>query len=291
MQNAKKSQKLIRLIRILQESRRGEKRVFSQEAVSVFSRLGLTESQAKVYVAIAQAGAASAAEIAKTSAIARSDVYRVTPMLEEIGLIEKEIGVPIVFRAMPMQQALEVMTKRKTSEIAEIEADAKQALKKLGNNGSLTQTQESKLIITSEKKLFEKRMDIQVHEAQLSLEAIGTPEALKSMVYNQISDLKRAIKRGVIIRVITEKHYQPKAITKILEDLERNSLFKVKYLSTPVPVMISITDKKIVNIMMTPDELPCLCVSNHPILTISQGYFEAMWNAAESAIKISTKKP
>ena len=63
--------------------------------------LGLTLLQAKVYLALVQSGTLKVGTIAQVSKVARPDVYRTLQKLQDLGLIEKIITKPILFRATP----------------------------------------------------------------------------------------------------------------------------------------------------------------------------------------------
>ena len=69
-----------------------------EENAENLSGFGLTPTQAKVYLAIAQLGLASVSEVSKVAQVRREDVYRIMPKLEKIGLIEKILNKPTKMR-------------------------------------------------------------------------------------------------------------------------------------------------------------------------------------------------
>jgi sugar-specific transcriptional regulator TrmB len=90
-----------------------------QDEIKTLTQLGLTSCQARVYLVLANSGKASAKTISRSSMIAKPDIYRVIETLQEIGLVEKTLGTPALFNAVPIGQALDLLlardeTQRKT---------------------------------------------------------------------------------------------------------------------------------------------------------------------------------
>ena len=68
-----------------------------EEQISILEELGLTATQAKIYLSLAKSKSLTAHAIANIAKIARPDVYRILPMLEEAGLVERVIASPLNF--------------------------------------------------------------------------------------------------------------------------------------------------------------------------------------------------
>ncbi|PVX26841.1 MAG: hypothetical protein CW716_05175, partial [Candidatus Bathyarchaeum sp.] len=62
-----------------------------EEDIETLTWLGLTERQAKVYLALLQIGSSSAEAISKLSTVHRQEVYRLVARLQEMGLVETNI--------------------------------------------------------------------------------------------------------------------------------------------------------------------------------------------------------
>jgi len=59
------------------------------DVIKSLTNLGLTPTQAKIYLANLQTGQATAKAISQTSKIAREDIYRTLPSLQALGLTPK----------------------------------------------------------------------------------------------------------------------------------------------------------------------------------------------------------
>lgn len=77
-----------------------------EEHYQTFVNLGLTYLQAKVYVTLLKLGdvGAEVRKIASASAIARQDVYRILPALQKMGLVEKVVAIPTIYRPIPLEE-------------------------------------------------------------------------------------------------------------------------------------------------------------------------------------------
>jgi len=103
------------------------------------------------------------------------------------------------------------------------------------------------------------------------------------MLFNHIEEYKRAVKRGVKIRIITEKSEDGDLIQKTLQNITQNPLFAIKYLSQPVPVEIRINDGREVGVCLAMTGtvgVPSLLSTYPQLVKIVETYFETLWNGA-----------
>ena len=96
-----------------------------QEATQILNRLGLTSSQAKVYLTLLKLEQATAKTISNTSKVARQEVYRVLVELEENSLVERIIAVPTEFKPISIENGLSFLIGEKRKEISDIQKEAK----------------------------------------------------------------------------------------------------------------------------------------------------------------------
>lgn len=95
--------------------------IFHEEDAETLAAIGLTSTQAKVYLTLASLRQAKARTIYKNSGVPRQDIYRILTELEGKSLVEKIIAAPTEFRAIPLQDGLSVLLKHKAHEYKEIE--------------------------------------------------------------------------------------------------------------------------------------------------------------------------
>ena len=102
--------------------------------VEVLTDLGLTSTQARVYLALCKFGMLDTKQIAKCALISRQDVYRILQSLEKLGLVEKTISRPVRYKAVPADKGLPPLLKRKKKETVKLEIDFQVLLKNFKKN-------------------------------------------------------------------------------------------------------------------------------------------------------------
>jgi sugar-specific transcriptional regulator TrmB len=85
-------------------------------AIKNLRDLGLTYTQAKVYLAVLSESPCTFYRISKVSQVPRSEVYRETKYLEDAGLVEKSVSRPIIVNALPVEIALKNLVELKRGE-------------------------------------------------------------------------------------------------------------------------------------------------------------------------------
>ncbi|MCD6591484.1 MAG: TrmB family transcriptional regulator [Thaumarchaeota archaeon] len=94
--------------------------MIDQQLINALRRLGLTEYEARAYVAIIELGRAEASEIAKRSGVPRTRIYDILSRLEHNGLIQKiRESRPALYTAIPPERSLEPLRRRLFDEISQ----------------------------------------------------------------------------------------------------------------------------------------------------------------------------
>ncbi|RLG07587.1 MAG: hypothetical protein DRN59_00945 [Thaumarchaeota archaeon] len=91
-----------------------------QQLINALRRLGLTEYEAKAYIAIIELGQAEAFEIARRSGVPRTRIYDILSRLEHNGLIQRiRESRPALYTAIPPERSLEPLRRRLFEEISQ----------------------------------------------------------------------------------------------------------------------------------------------------------------------------
>ncbi len=256
--------------------------MFKEEyPIQTFVHLGLTNLQARVYMALVKIGAAgaNARKIASVSSIARQDVYRILPTLEKLGLVEKIIANPAVFKPISIETALSMLMQKKSEEYIEIQKGIEQIIQTFNVEKQPEASDDnSQFIITSERKLFLKKLRDDVAEAQTSIDIIYRKQRMATVTFTAVEELVKAMDRGVRIRAVTTREQDKPLDTNTQKLLNRES-FKIRYIPT-TPVGLVIIDGKEVNIRTTDASdkiVPSLWTNNRSVVRLAQIYFESMW--------------
>ena len=83
---------------------------------------------------LAKTGKSTIKDIAKTSKVARQDLYRIATQLLNMGLIEKLAGKPTKFEAIQVQEAIDMLVERRRKETALLEKESTEFLRIFAEN-------------------------------------------------------------------------------------------------------------------------------------------------------------
>ena len=149
-----------------------------QEAVDALEQLGLTEYEARCFVALTQIPHGTAKEVAKVADIPRSRVYETMDRLQNRGLVEVQKGEPQTFQSVPIDTAIRVLRKqyesyfdaaeRNLQQLEPVFKENQQAVWAISNNEQVTErvfdlvdsaTDEVLLIVLDERLLGDAILD------------------------------------------------------------------------------------------------------------------------------------
>lgn len=260
------------------------------EQIQALMDLGLSLLQAKIYLSLASFENAPIRTISKASNIAKQDIYRIMPALQKIGLVEKILGAPIRYQAIPLKAGIATLFQCKTKEYAELQNKTAQVLNTLQESNSVESDQdepkveEEQLLITSEITLLLKKLEKENRSAQKSIDTAGPWKDTKRALYNYLQwEFRKIMKKGVKIRFLTEEHENDQTMERTIKALEKNPLFRIRYVPAPIMLRTAIYDKKHVNVYLgasLDDSVPSLWSNNLRLVKIMDDYFEELWNSA-----------
>jgi len=173
-------------------------------STQTLEKLGLSKLQAKVYLAVVATQKASVAQIANLSKVARPDVYRILPTLEENGLVKKIIGSPTTYEATPLKQACEMLLETKKAEYNEIQHNTNYLINTFDLNAHLHSVNVGGFQIISSLKLLLETLAAENANAQKSIDLMGKWPNVRPVVFGCGQFFPNALKRGVKIRVIVD---------------------------------------------------------------------------------------
>lgn len=265
----------------------GQEAPKSNACVSSLMNLGLTHLQATIYVNLARLGIAGAHSIAKASNVYRSEAYRVMLSLEKLGLAEKVVSDPVMYRATPIREGLQLLIQNKTTELANMRREAAEALVSIqDSNLSMPPQQDPQFVICSSEKLFFKCFIDRYNTAKISIDSIANWRALSPALVGNHHELKKIVKRGVKMRMLTEKHKDEKLTNKIIQGLLKNPLFEIRYLPFPVQTNITVFDGAQVDFCVSSDvdaPVPSLWSNHSGFLKVINTYFDTIWAKSDDS--------
>ena len=269
-------------------------------AIRNLQDLGLTYTQARVYLAVLRRSPCTFSIISKLTGIARSEIYRETAHLEQAGLVEKSLGRPTIIKAMPVTIALQNLVEYKTKEyekqIENLDDSLNEFLRsnlpQIKRNQNLLQyEQDFSLFATKQAIIAKTKSMIEEAEAEICLRYLPRKIcSFLSLCEGQFIDILR---RKVNVRLLTTREEFDDGFTNMLKStmaIDKNTL-EVRYTSS-LPYGLTIIDKQQVLVETTIEdflsEKPMLWTNNHLALKMLNQNFNDSWLQSPQRIKLST---
>jgi sugar-specific transcriptional regulator TrmB len=247
------------------------------EDIETLTWLGLTERQARVYLALLQIGSSGAEAISRFSSVHRQEVYRVAARLQEMGLVETTLTSPTLFSAVPVENALEVMVNQKNKEFDEVRLRTKRIIKKFNQTDLqlLKPADKPYFTVVSGTDCFRK-MQNAIDGSRVSINLLVTFKRFCQSFSIQEDLIKRALENHVRLQVVTERPTPgsiPKWVVKAL--LEKPERFELRTLSGNVKTTVVIYD----NVR--------ICIAIDVLSDIARG--SQLWSNCESLVALSSE--
>jgi len=256
-----------------------------EEAVTILNDLGLTIMQAKAYMALAKSHFLTVAEISNLSKIQRTDLYSVLKDLEEKGLVEREIAHPIRYNAIPFQQGLDLLLKKKAESHVDLQkkvADLRHTLGKLPKQRSTIKS-ESRFIIVPRSRIINSIEDT-LEKTQKSVDLILSQLQFSKSFVLFFDKMEASYTREVKWRFIIEKPDGGRPFWDQIAHLKAKPSCQVRFLTTSPQTILGIYDRKEIFVFETPTEnidgSPALWSNNQSIVSIVTDYFDVLWLTA-----------
>ena len=253
--------------------------------VEVLTQLGLGLNEAKVFLSLLNLGPATAKTVSKDAGVAREIVYQTMVKLEEKGLIEVVLASPKKFRAIPMEEAIDLLLETKNRELAEIKAKTQTLLNDFKESQTSVLQWETQGCIYIPKSLVVKRIGEAINRAQKSIDLYITwRRFLQGMTNSFAENVKRALARNVKFRIVMEKPEETKALQDWMQLCKTTPNFQLKFILTHPRTVFGIYDQKEAFIVIDPkgslQESPAVWSNAHSMLSLVQDFFEILWLTA-----------
>jgi len=135
-----------------------------EDIIQALNNLGLTTQQAKVYLVLVRREKERVHDISKAAKIDRSNTYQAISQLQELGLIEKILGSPNTYQAVPIKDAISILLKKKEAQYFENKKEAKKIIRLMNKKDTAGTHKEAELKIVKKGKERELKDIIQAHK-------------------------------------------------------------------------------------------------------------------------------
>lgn len=259
-----------------------------EENAKILCDFGLTVNQAKVYVTIVKLGSAQVGEISKYSKVRREDIYRALPKLEEMGLIEKSLGAPVKIRALPLEEALDLLIKRRQDEASEkmskLNVSADEFLKqyRMGKPEAKFREEAPLFSMIPEKEPLSNKTATLIKNSTRQIDIIASRENLTHFLHMHSELLKKAIRSGATVRIVTERTREEDTVQKVIkqEISSAREAIDLRHIDS-LPGQYMIFDAKEALITTSTNggllEGACLYTKNSGLIELLQRNFGDIW--------------
>lgn len=261
--------------------------LFSEDDIQTLVKLGLTYTQAKIYLALLALGPVDVKKIAISTRIDRGEVYRQIETLQNNYLLEKILDNPLRFKSIDLTEAVKVLVQQKKRENAELNQRVKRLLKKRDDQEHTNYEGNYKIsIIPSD---YSKRQLPKRYEYLQKEEVWYTQIENVSFCLNLWDKtFKKAFARGIKLRAIAELNQPTKAALEFVNRYAKeNPNFSVKYDNPTLLTTFAIYDEKEMTMYIEKHKAfiesyrrPVLWTNNPILIQIFKHYFELRWKTA-----------
>jgi sugar-specific transcriptional regulator TrmB len=257
------------------------------KAVRALMELGLTNSQARVYYALAQSGNGSATDISRISKVTRQEIYHIMRELQKKELVQKRFGLPITWKATPFDDALTILLEERN----EHQNDLNKSIQEVLNNFRPKKKDERRceeLVILPAGRYLKDWAKKTIQETQKSWDSFAPLNFVyKTSLLDTEKCMLKALKRDVKFRKIffvDSDFERNKKMVLQLGPYSTHPNMNHRFVYTPSRLVGMVKDGKEAWILIQSQEetKPQILWSQNSIfLELVQSYFEMLWKQAQ----------
>jgi len=266
------------------------------EEFQVLTRLGLTLNEARVLMALYASENLTAKSVSKASGVAREIVYQIIPKLQKKGLVDELVTTPKTFKAVPLENVLEVLLQQRKQEDKELFSKAKEMVKRQQQNNVGIMNDDSNITIIAPKKGDRNwKNDWMSYKKCVDL-IMPTNKLLQWPQFYAEATIEEASKKKLKMRMITEtatknilenpppKYFSPSLASKL-------GYIEYRFVET-TPVELVVFDKKIMYLSTQMEkqtkDMVWLRSNNGFLVEMANNYFESLWSNTLDAKNVAS---
>jgi sugar-specific transcriptional regulator TrmB len=254
------------------------------EEFDVLIRLGLTLNEARVLMALYASENLTARTVAKSSGVAREIVYQIIPKLQKKGLVDELITNPKTFKAIPLEDVIDVLLQQRKQEDNDLFAKAQEMAKKQLEISQVKNDNSNITLIAPKKGDPNWKRDWDTYKESADM-IMPTQKFLQWPQHNAEKSIDDSIKRKITIRMITQTTTQQvlkQPPAKYFSETLASKLGALSYKFIDVtPVEMVIFDKKILYLSTVNEkriiDMVWLRSNNGFLVEMANNYFETLW--------------
>jgi hypothetical protein len=258
--------------------------VIAETHVETLEKLGLTQLQAKIYLATLSLQRTTAIKISTIANVARPDVYRIMPSLEELGLLRKLITTPTMYEATPLRNACKILVQKKRNQYSQIQHESEELIRQYSekNHSQTPDIVDDSFFLIASKELWHDKVTAIVKASQVSIDVIGEWTILASIALSNPQIYLGPLQKGLAVKLITNRATD-QHIIDVWRDLTSRKFpnLEIQLMDEHPPINGMIFDHKTATMCVRPpptiELTPSLWSDNTEFVKVMGGYFENLW--------------
>jgi sugar-specific transcriptional regulator TrmB len=253
------------------------------EGLQYLLQIGLTRMQANIYLNLLLNGKAEARIIAHWAGSPRTEVYRALNELQENGLVDRELGCPLKFSAVPPSLGLQAFIDNKLHNIDQMQKSLQNFSFEFENNQEPNPEREYKITSIEGRRRVIAKIKQQHDSAKSSIDIITFLPRFLYVAYQCMENYKKAVERGVKYRIILGMPNDSQDLPPEVKKAHNNENTIIKKIVGCPQVNSAIFDQEQINFSYYPDrqivESP-LILTNHPCMVgFAINSFQRTWDS------------
>jgi sugar-specific transcriptional regulator TrmB len=246
------------------------------DGAGVLVGLGLSERQARLYLALLKEGKARARPLAVVAHVPRQEVYNLLLELRRLGLARQNLTAPATYTAAPFTEAAKILFERRANELTLMSREAEKLSDQLSQTHPFPLSACFGAVFEGEGgRQYQKA----IAEAQESIEGMLSWMRFREVCFHFEAELKAALKRGVHVRIAAEKppnHQLPKWLNTL-----ENGAFELRTMPNPPVAVFAVFDGAKVAVAFNSaarlSRGPDLWSTHPGLAAVCRGYFDRHW--------------
>jgi sugar-specific transcriptional regulator TrmB len=239
--------------------------------------------QANIYLNLLLYGKAEARNIAYWSNSPRTEVYRALNELQENGLVDRELGCPFKFTAVPPSLGLQAFIDYKRHDVNQMQKTLEKFSLEFESHQEPNPEREYKIISIEGRRRIIAKIKEQHDAANLSVDIISFLPRFLYVVNECMENYKKAVERGVKYRIVLGIPNDSQDLPREIKKAHNNENTILKKVVGCLQVNSAIFDQKQISFSYYPDrhivESP-LILTNHPCMVgFALNSFQRTWDS------------
>jgi sugar-specific transcriptional regulator TrmB len=253
------------------------------DGIRYLIELGFSRIQANLYLNLIKYGETDARILASCANLPRTEVYRTLNELQEKGLVDRELGSPLKFSAVPPLIGLQALIDRKNEEINRMQSGLDAFSKEFKVKEEKEKENEYKITIIEGRKRIVAQIKKQHNAAKSTVNIVSFLPRFVYVANEVLDNYKKAVERGVKYRIVIGLPNKNEIIPDDIIKIYTNKNTEIKTIVGARKVNSAIFDQEQASFSYYPDrpitESPYV-LTNHPCLVeFALNSFDQTWNS------------